>query len=64
MICERGSLDIQDVEALRRLQRQREATAWRRYLHENPELDYRLHNTASFVAEKLASFCITTSKQG
>ncbi|MGY4485313.1 metal-dependent amidase/aminoacylase/carboxypeptidase family protein [Bradyrhizobium sp. LM3.2] len=28
---------------------QREATEWRRYLHENPELDYRLHNTAGFV---------------
>ncbi|MGY3079402.1 amidohydrolase [Bradyrhizobium sp. LM6.10] len=37
---------------------QREATEWRRYLHENPELDYRLHNTAGFVTEKLASFGI------
>ncbi|EJB07153.1 amidohydrolase [Rhizobium leguminosarum bv. trifolii WSM597] len=36
----------------------REVTEWRRYLHQNPELDYRLQNTASFVAEKLASFGI------
>ncbi|PAQ10031.1 hypothetical protein CIT26_09935 [Mesorhizobium temperatum] len=34
---------------------QREATEWRHYLHENAELDYRLHNTAKFVTEKLAS---------
>ncbi|UPJ26414.1 M20 aminoacylase family protein [Bradyrhizobium sp. CW1] len=44
------------VETFRDLQR--EATEWRRYLHENPELDYRLHNTARFVTEKLASFGI------
>ncbi|MER8412994.1 M20 aminoacylase family protein [Mesorhizobium sp. M1342] len=37
---------------------QREATEWRRYLHENPEPDFREHNTAKFVAEKLASFGI------
>ncbi|MFB6418801.1 M20 aminoacylase family protein [Bradyrhizobium tunisiense] len=44
------------VETFRDLQR--EATEWRRYLHENPELDYRVHNTARFVTEKLASFGI------
>lgn len=31
---------------------------WRRYLHQYPELDYRVHNTARFVAEKLSSFGI------
>jgi len=44
------------VEAFRYLQA--EVTAWRHYLHENPELDYRLHDTARFIAEKLASFGI------
>ncbi|MCP3419613.1 hypothetical protein NLM16_36465 [Bradyrhizobium brasilense] len=34
------------------------SAAWRPYLHENPEPDYRRHNTASFVTEKLASFGI------
>jgi hippurate hydrolase len=29
---------------------------WRRYLHENPELLYDVHNTSRFVAEKLKSF--------
>ncbi|TIU80395.1 MAG: amidohydrolase [Mesorhizobium sp.] len=43
---------------------QREATEWRRYLHENPELDYRLHNTARFVTEKLASFGINHIETG
>ncbi len=41
-----------------------EATAWRRYLHQIPELDYRLHETSTFVAEKLASFGITTVETG
>ncbi|RRH89369.1 amidohydrolase [Mesorhizobium tamadayense] len=44
------------VETFRDLQR--EVTEWRRYLHENPELDFREYNTAKFVAEKLASFGI------
>lgn len=43
---------------------QREATAWRRYLHENPELDYQLPNTAEFIAEKLASFGINHIETG
>lgn len=50
------------VESFRDLQR--EATAWRHYLHENPELDYRLHNTAKFVTEKLASFGINHIETG
>ncbi|SJM32665.1 M20 aminoacylase family protein [Mesorhizobium delmotii] len=43
---------------------QREATEWRRYLHENPELDYRVDNTAKFVTEKLASFGINHIETG
>ncbi|WP_354126711.1 M20 aminoacylase family protein [Bradyrhizobium sp. RT9b] len=50
------------VEALRDLQG--DATEWRRYLHANPELDYRLQNTARFVAEKLASFGINHIETG
>lgn len=53
---------MHSVETFRDLQR--EATAWRRYLHENPELDYRLHDTASFVTEKLASFGINHIETG
>ncbi|WGR73031.1 MULTISPECIES: M20 aminoacylase family protein [unclassified Bradyrhizobium] len=41
-----------------------EATEWRHYLHENPELDYRLDNTARFVVEKLASFGINQIETG
>ncbi|TIT83888.1 MAG: amidohydrolase [Mesorhizobium sp.] len=37
---------------------------WRRHLHQYPELDYRLHNTANFVAEKLASFGINHIETG
>ncbi|MER8752590.1 M20 family metallopeptidase [Mesorhizobium sp. M1050] len=43
---------------------QSEATEWRRYLHQNPELDYRLHKTAQFVAGKLASFGINHIETG
>ncbi|PBB58179.1 MULTISPECIES: M20 aminoacylase family protein [Mesorhizobium] len=43
---------------------QRETTEWRRHLHENPELDFRLPNTAKFVAEKLASFGINRIETG
>lgn len=50
------------IAAFRELQC--EATEWRRYLHENPELDYRLENTAKFVAEKLASFGINHIETG
>ncbi|MCF6117440.1 MAG: amidohydrolase [Mesorhizobium sp.] len=41
-----------------------ETTAWRRYLHENPELDYRVYGTAAFVTEKLASFGINHIETG
>ncbi|MDI3566672.1 M20 aminoacylase family protein [Bradyrhizobium sp. Arg816] len=50
------------IEALQHLQA--EATAWRRQLHENPELDYRLDKTARFVAEKLASFGVDHIETG
>jgi amidohydrolase len=33
-----------------------EITAWRRHIHENPELGYEEHQTAAFVADKLKSF--------
>lgn len=35
---------------------QDEVTAWRRYLHERPELGYEERETAAFVADKLRSF--------
>ncbi|PBB41215.1 amidohydrolase [Mesorhizobium sp. WSM3866] len=41
-----------------------EATEWRHHLHQNPELDYRVHKTAEFVAEKLASFGINHIETG
>ncbi|MCA1510535.1 M20 aminoacylase family protein [Bradyrhizobium sp. NBAIM01] len=50
------------VEAFRNLQA--EAAAWRHYLHENPELDYRLYNTARFLAEKLESFGVDHVEMG
>lgn len=55
-------LEMISVETFRDLQR--EATEWRHYLHENPELDYRLYNTAKFVVEKLASFGINRIETG
>ncbi len=33
-----------------------DVTAWRRDLHENPELLYDVHRTAAIVAEKLKAF--------
>lgn len=41
-----------------------EVTEWRRYLHRHPELDYRLHKTSGFVAEKLRSFGIDHIETG
>jgi hippurate hydrolase len=35
---------------------QPEIAAWRRTLHENPEILYEVHKTAAFVAEKLREF--------
>ena len=53
---------MRSVETFRIIQD--EATSWRRYLHQNPELDYRVHNTAKFVIEKLASFGINHIETG
>lgn len=33
-----------------------ELTSWRRHLHQNPEIAFAEHGTASFIAEKLKSF--------
>ena len=38
------------------LELQHEATAWRRHLHQIPELQYDVFETAKFIAEKLKSF--------
>lgn len=43
---------------------QSEVAEWRHYLHQNPELDYRVHNTVRFVTEKLASFGINHIETG
>lgn len=53
---------MHSVEDFRNLQN--EVTGWRRYLHENPELDYRVHNTARFVTDKLTSFGINHIETG
>ncbi|WP_027574563.1 M20 aminoacylase family protein [Bradyrhizobium sp. WSM1743] len=53
---------MNSIEAFRYLQP--ETTAWRRQLHEHPELEYRLYNTAGFVAEKLASFGVDHIETG
>jgi len=41
-----------------------EITAWRRHLHQYPELQFDVHNTAAFVEEKLRSFGITDITTG
>ena len=33
-----------------------EITGWRRHLHAHPELNFDVHNTAAFVAERLTEF--------
>ncbi|MER8772187.1 M20 family metallopeptidase [Mesorhizobium sp. M0960] len=53
---------MHSVQSFRDLQD--EATVWRRYLHQNPELDYKVHQTAAFVTEKLASFGINHIETG
>lgn len=53
---------MQEVETFVGLKDQ--ATAWRRHLHEYPELDYQLHHTADFVVEKLRSFGIADIETG
>jgi len=41
-----------------------EITAWRRELHQNPELGYEVHQTAAFIAEKLREFGIDEVVEG
>ncbi|RUU74067.1 MULTISPECIES: amidohydrolase [unclassified Mesorhizobium] len=41
-----------------------EITTWRRHLHQNPELDFAVHETARFVGDKLASFGINRIETG
>lgn len=41
-----------------------EITAWRRHLHQYPELEFDVHETAKFVEEKLRSFGITDITTG
>lgn len=53
---------MHSVETFRELQD--EATEWRRYLHQHPELGYQVHDTARFVTEKLASFGINHIETG
>lgn len=55
-------LHMRSIETFRDLKR--EASEWRRHLHENPELDFRVDNTARFVTEKLASFGINHIETG
>ena len=33
-----------------------EAVAWRRHLHEHPELSFQEHETAAFIRRTLSSF--------
>eukprot|EP01132_Coremiostelium_polycephalum_P009469 gene9469-11616_t len=40
----------------RAIEMQEEVSRWRRHLHENPELMFDVHETATFVADKLRSF--------
>ena len=39
-------------------------TAWRRHLHQRPELGFECHQTAAFVVEKLRSFADLTVLDG
>ncbi|MDA3858364.1 MAG: M20 family metallopeptidase [Roseovarius sp.] len=41
-----------------------EMTAWRRHLHETPELGFDCHETAGFVVERLREFGITQIEEG
>jgi amidohydrolase len=41
-----------------------EITAWRRHLHQHPELQFDVHETAAFVEEKLRSFGISDITTG
>ena len=41
-----------------------EMTAWRRYLHQYPEIGFECHNTAAFVVERLREMGITEIHKG
>lgn len=41
-----------------------EAAGWRRHLHANPELDFDLHDTARFVAERLREIGVDEIHEG
>jgi metal-dependent amidase/aminoacylase/carboxypeptidase family protein len=41
-----------------------EMTAWRRHLHAIPELDFDLHQTARFVADRLRDFGVDALHTG
>jgi hippurate hydrolase len=41
-----------------------EMAGWRRHLHQIPELDFDLHETASFVAERLRAFGVDEVVEG
>lgn len=41
-----------------------EMTAWRRWMHRNPELQFDCHKTAQFVVEQLTSFGISEIHSG
>ncbi len=41
-----------------------EITSWRRHLHENPELQFDVHQTAAFVVERLKEFGVTDITTG
>ena len=40
----------------RAVEMQAETAAWRRYLHQRPEIGYEVHETAAFVKQKLREF--------
>ena len=39
-------------------------TAWRRHLHQHPELQFDCHETAAFVAERLRAFGVDELYEG
>ncbi|MBM3605746.1 MAG: amidohydrolase [Alphaproteobacteria bacterium] len=41
-----------------------EMTAWRRYLHQHPELGFECHQTAAFVTERLREFGVDEIHEG
>src|SRR5210317_2104718 len=41
-----------------------EMTAWRRHLHQTPELEFDCHQTADFIVQKLREFGVTQIETG